>query len=164
MTESRLVIGFDPGTARTGFGAITQYGNRLGLVEYGLISTEPTTDRAERLAQLSRETGALLDRLQPESVAVEQLFFAKNTRTALAVAEGRGVLLARCAQAGIPVSEYTPMQVKQSVSSSGRADKQQVAVMVCRLLGIAEPPQPDDVTDALAIALTHAQWAKYPSP
>jgi crossover junction endodeoxyribonuclease RuvC len=154
----RLILGLDPGTARTGYGLIVRDGATLTMRACGLLETPAGDAAAERLKSLAGQLKQLLELHHPAEVAIEQLFFATNAKTAMQVAEARGVLLAGVAMAGIDPAEYTPLQVKQSVSGNGQADKIQVATMVCRLLNLKEAPKPDDVTDALAIALCHAQW------
>ncbi len=154
----RTVLGFDPGTARTGFGLIRREGTKVHLVRCGLIETDKTDAAEQRLVTLRNQIKELLATERPDEVAVEKLFFATNAKTAMAVAEARGVILLTIADAGYRIAEYTPLQVKQSVTGHGQADKRQVATMVCRQLGLATAPKPDDVTDALAIALCHAFW------
>ncbi len=127
------------------------------MKDCGLITTPAGEPAERRLAQLAMSLEKVLAETRPDAVAVERLFFATNTTTALAVAEARGVILLTCARAGLAVAEYTPLEVKQSVTAYGQADKQQVAGMVCRLLKLASAPKPDDVTDALAIAVCHSQ-------
>jgi crossover junction endodeoxyribonuclease RuvC len=153
---SPRIIGFDPGTARTGYGVIESDGPSLRMVSAGLIETPAGLEPAERLKQLAAEVAKVLADHRPQTAAVERLFFSTNVKTAMSVAEARGVILAECARAGLPVGEYTPPQVKQSVSASGGADKGQVARMVTRLLNLKETPKPDDVTDALAVAICHS--------
>lgn len=158
--RAQRVLGFDPGTARTGYGLVERRQGVLTMINCGLIETSADQAQAERLEQLAKRTEKLLAALRPDSVATEKLFYATNAKTAMKVAEARGVILAACAAAGFSVAEYTPLQVKQSVTSYGQADKKQVATMVIKLLRLPVPPKPDDVTDALAIAITHEQWAQ----
>lgn len=150
------IIGIDPGTAIMGFGVITVEGQSLSVVSYGAIRTCPERVTAERLLDIHTELKHLIRKYQPDSMAVEQLFFNKNTRTAMTVGQARGVALLAGAEAGIPVYEYTPLQVKQAVTGEGRADKRQVGYMVRLLLRLKETPRPDDVSDALAVAICHA--------
>lgn len=149
------ILGIDPGTARTGYGVVDRDGSSLNHVASGLISTPAGEDPAKRLAMLTEQLSEVLDTHQPEVVAVEKLFFSSNVSTAMRVAEARGVLIATCATAKLPVVEYTPPQIKQTVSGYGGAGKTQVTTMVVKLLGLKEAPKPDDVADALAIALCH---------
>jgi crossover junction endodeoxyribonuclease RuvC len=151
-----LVIGIDPGTASTGYGVVrqTQEGE-LDVVEFGVISTTPDEPMPQRLQKLFVELQELLAKHQPESGAVERLFFQRNVKTAISVGQARGVVLLSLAEAGIPVDEYAPMEIKQAIIGYGGADKQQVQDMVKALLGMAERPHPDDAADALAVAICH---------
>ncbi|AGA69950.1 Holliday junction endonuclease RuvC [Desulfitobacterium dichloroeliminans LMG P-21439] len=151
-----LILGIDPGTAIMGYGLIEKKGSRLLAVDYGCWRTPAHTPMTERLLMLYNDIAACIKNHQPNFVAVEELFFNRNTTTAISVGQARGVILLAAAQAGIPVSEYTPLQVKQSVTGYGRADKQQIQQMVKALLGLPEIPKPDDTADALAIAICHA--------
>lgn len=153
---SRLIVGLDPGSALLGFGVIRQAGGSLTAVDYGAISTPKGVAAAQRLELLYTQLRELLDRVHPDSAAVESLFFNVNVRTALAVGQARGVALLACAQAGCRVCEYTPQQVKQGVVGYGRAEKGQVQEMVRLLLRLDERPRPDDAADALAVAICHA--------
>ena len=155
-----LVLGVDPGTAITGFGVVRQVGSRLSAVDYGAIRTAAGLAPTERLHQIFTDVTELLSLHRPDCLAVEKLFFNRNTTTALAVGQARGVVLLAAAQRGIPVREYTPQEVKQAVTGQGRAGKGQVGYMVTALLGLPEVPQPDDVSDALAIALCHLSRRK----
>jgi crossover junction endodeoxyribonuclease RuvC len=152
----RRIVAFDPGTARTGYGIIETEGNRLTAVGHGLIETPAGESAAHRLDLLATKVERVLAEAGAAEAAVERLFFATNTTTAMAVAEARGVIMLACARAKLPTSEYTPLQVKQSVAAYGQAGKQQVAAMVVRLLNLKETPKPDDVTDALAVAICHS--------
>lgn len=161
------ILGVDPGTAVTGYGVIDE-GPRGGVVAvaYGVIQTAAGESVASRLADIYRRMAGLIAEYQPDWLAIEELFFNKNVRTALSVGQARGVTLLAAAQAGLPVAEYTPLQVKQAISNYGRASKQQMQRMVQIILGLAEIPQPDDAADALAVALCHAQvyrWQKVTS-
>jgi crossover junction endodeoxyribonuclease RuvC len=150
------VLGIDPGIAIMGFGFIDQLGHRLVPVQFGSIETEAGTRTEERLRQIYEASCTLLDRYQPDAIAVEKLFFNKNVTNAFSVGQARGVLLLAAAQRGLPVGEYTPMQVKQAVAGYGGADKKQVQDMVRRMLRLQAAPKPDDVADALAVAICHA--------
>ncbi|MGI6036682.1 MAG: crossover junction endodeoxyribonuclease RuvC [Limnochordia bacterium] len=151
-----VILGIDPGTALTGYGVVASDQRKLHPLTYGVIRTRADLDQAQRLRQIYDALEALIDKYHPGVVVVEQLFFNKNIRSALAVGQARGVAILAGAQAGLPVEEYTPLQVKQALTGQGRADKEQVAYMVKILLGLRETPKPDDVTDALAVAITHA--------
>lgn len=150
------ILGLDPGIARTGFGVLDADGPRLVHRGHGCMVTPARTPHPERLALLAAKTRAVLKRYQPDTAAVERLFFTKNATTAMAVGEARGVVMAVCAEAGIPVVEYTPSAVKGAVAAYGRADKRQVQTMVKLLLKLPTVPKPDDAADALAVALTAA--------
>ncbi len=150
------IIGIDPGTAIMGFGVIDITKSVLSVVSYGAIRTYTDRTTAERLLDIHTELRHLMGKYCPDAMAVEQLFFNKNTTTAMTVGQARGVALLTAAEAEIPVYEYTPLQVKQSVTGEGRADKNQVGYMVRLLLRLDETPRPDDVSDALAVAICHA--------
>ncbi len=152
-----LVIGIDPGTATTGYGLVREAEDgSLSVLEYGVILTSAGLPMPERLLDLHRQLREILLLHRPQSGAVEKLFFQKNVRTALTVGQARGVALLAMAEAGLPISEYTPLQVKQAVTGYGGADKNQVQQMVRALLNLPEIPQPDDAADALAVAICHA--------
>lgn len=150
------ILGIDPGTAICGFGLVDWEGNRLRPVAYGAIRTAPDRPLAQRLALIYDELQQLLHKYRPERIGVEQLFFNRNVTTAMAVGQARGVVLLAAAQAQLAVEEYTPSQIKQAVTGYGKADKGQVTGMTVRLLGLAQAPKPDDVADALAIAICTA--------
>lgn len=153
-----LVLGIDPGSAITGFGVIKATGNKLEAVDYGCIRTAPSLPLEERLNIIFREVKLLIEKHNPDFFAVEELFFNKNVRTALTVGQARGVILLAGAQSNLAVHEYTPLQVKQAVVGYGRADKSQIQFMVKTILGLSEVPKPDDVADALAIAICHTHF------
>lgn len=159
-TRPKLVLGIDPGTARCGYGLIVSSARTLAAKAYGVIETPAGDGRAERLARLQRSLERLLSRYKPQVVAVEELYFSKNVKTAMAVAEARGVVLAASARVNIPVIAISPGTIKQSLTSFGRASKQQVGKMVAHVLGLPKPPRPDDVADALACAITCAWRAR----
>lgn len=148
-------LGIDPGTATTGFGVVDETDNKLTLVDYGCIKTSPKNGMPDRLKLISSELKKVINKFKPEIIAVEQLFFAANSKTAIKVGEARGVILLTAAQAGVKVSEYTPLQVKQALTGYGKADKKQIQYMVKNLLKCMETPKPDDAADALAIAICH---------
>lgn len=151
-----LVMGIDPGIAITGYSLVRKGRQGSGLAEaYGCLRTPAHTELSTRLLLLHRELSALLEQHHPDVLAVEELFFNRNTTTAFPVAQARGVVLLAAAQHGLPVVEYTPLQVKQAVVGYGRAEKQQVQQMVKVLLNLPSLPKPDDVADALAIAICH---------
>jgi crossover junction endodeoxyribonuclease RuvC len=154
-----LILGIDPGTAIMGYGLIEKKGNRLFPLTYSCWRTPAHTPMPERLLTLYTELQSFIQSYRPHQIAVEELFFNRNTTTAITVAQARGMALLAGAQAGIPVFEYTPLQVKQAVAGYGKADKQQIQQMVRALLGLQEVPKPDDTADALAIAICHAHSA-----
>lgn len=152
-----LILGIDPGLTRTGIGLISiSQRNDPELLHYEVIDSTAVSSTSSRLIFLFDRLSALIETYQPTESAMEKLFFQRNITTALAVSEARGVATLCLARFGLPISEYTPNEVKQSVSGSGRADKKQVQSMVQLLLGMNEVPQPDDAADALAVALCHA--------
>lgn len=150
-----LVLGIDPGTALIGFGLVSKEGGRLTAVEHGVIRTPAGTEFASRLVQISKRVKELLERYQPDAVAVEELFFHRNAKTFSSVSQARGALILTVAQCGIKVFEYTPLQVKQAVVGYGKAEKDQVQKMVKSILKMETVPRPDDAADALAIAICH---------
>ncbi len=156
-----LILGVDPGTATTGYGLIEEKAGKLKMVDYGVIITEPKQPLEDRLEKLYDELGDIIDEYSPEEVAVEELFFSNNAKTAIAVGQARGVILLVAKKAGLIVSEYTPNQVKNGICGYGGADKKQVQKMVQMILGLKETPQPDDAADALAIAICHSSSRKY---
>jgi crossover junction endodeoxyribonuclease RuvC len=156
-----LVIGIDPGTAITGFGVIDEHPDKtLHLVDCGAIRTSAKIPTDERLKILHEKLSAILQTHQPDCAAVEKLYFQRNVRTALQVGQARGVIMLALSQSAIPVYEYNPMDVKLAVTGYGMAEKVQVQQMVKVLLCLSEIPKPDDVADALAIAICHAHSAK----
>ncbi len=150
------ILGLDPGIAIVGFGVVEADRGEFRPMTYGAIRTEAGLPLSERLEIIYNDLGQLLDAVSPEAVAIEELFFNTNITTGISVAHGRGILLLACRQKGLPVYEYTPLQVKQGVVGYGRAEKRQVMEMTMRLLHLREIPRPDDAADALAIALCHA--------
>ncbi len=154
-----IILGIDPGIATVGFGVIEASGSRQSLIRCGVIRTDAGLRLASRLDQIYRDAGSLLDTFKPDAVAIEELFFNTNLKTGISVAHGRGVLVLAGEERGIPMYEYTPLQVKQTVAGYGRAEKKQVMEMVRRLLLMDAVPKPDDAADALAIAICHARTA-----
>lgn len=155
-SEVMLIVGVDPGTAITGYGIVDYRGNKFQPVRYDCIKTSSKLPLSERLRLIYTEINEVLRSYKPEHFAVEALFFNKNTRTAMAVGQARGVVLLAAANRGLEVNEYTPLQVKQAVVGNGKAEKGQVQFMVKRLLNLPEVPRPDDVADALAVGICHA--------
>jgi crossover junction endodeoxyribonuclease RuvC len=149
------VFGIDPGSARTGYGCVQSDGTRHRLIACGAISVPSRNSFPEKLQIIHAELATLLARHRPDCVVIENLFHAVNARSALKLGHARGVAMLAAVQAGMPVFEYTPAEVKQSVVGYGRAEKRQVQSMVQLLLGLSEPPAPYDASDALAIAVCH---------
>jgi len=154
------IIGIDPGIAITGYGIIDKSASSFRPVAYGKVTTEAGLDSCQRLVDIYRELTSIFEEYKPQCAAVEELFFNKNAKTAIIVGEARGVAILAAANAGLDIYEYTPLQVKQAVVGYGRAQKRQVQTMVKLLLGLSEIPKPDDVADALAVALCHGSSYK----
>ena len=153
------ILGIDPGVATVGFGVIDAERGKQRFVSCGVITTPAGTPLSSRLDRIYADLGELITTFNPDAAAVEELFFNTNITTGISVAEGRGVILLACFHAGVPIYEYTPLQVKQAVVGYGRAIKAQVMDMTKRLLNLKEIPKPDDTADALAIAICHAHAA-----
>ncbi|HHW31670.1 MAG TPA: crossover junction endodeoxyribonuclease RuvC [Clostridiaceae bacterium] len=151
-----IIMGIDPGFAITGYGILKYTGNRFSLIKYGVITTEASEKFADRLKLLSEGIKVLISEHKPDAICIEELFFNKNIKTAIAAAHGRGVVLLSAAESGAKVFEYTPLQVKQAVVGYGHADKTQVQQMVRIILNLQDIPKPDDAADALAVAICHA--------
>jgi crossover junction endodeoxyribonuclease RuvC len=154
-----VILGIDPGTANTGYGVVARQGGRMVALDGGVIKTAPASGAAARLAVIHAHVAELLDEHRPEAVAVEELYFGANARSAFAVGQARGVVLLAAGQRGIPCWSYTPQQIKGAVCGSGRAAKDQVQRMVQALLGLDGLPRPDHAADALAVAICHANRA-----
>lgn len=155
-----ITLGIDPGTARLGYGVVDSAGEARALA-YGVVESRRGVPMAERLVVLFEGVQALIAEHRPESLAVEQLFFARNVTNALSVGQARGVVLLAGARAGLTIAEYTPAEVKQAVTGYGKADKPQMQEMVRLILRLDRVPTPDDAADALAVALCHAQTAPF---
>lgn len=156
--SGRVILGLDPGSGRTGWGAVRQVGDEVEFVECGCLSTDPKGTREERLLDLHNQLSALFQRIQPEVAAVEELFFSRNVTTALSVGEARGVILLAAAQARVTVTSYNPMTVKEAVAGAGRAGKPEMTQAVMFTLNLTKKPRPDDAADGLALALCHLIW------
>ena len=154
-----IVLGIDPGLANTGYGVVQSTAGRLVALDGGVIETRASSSQERRLADMHAAVDALLAEHEPDAVALEELYFGQNVKTAFAVGHGRGVAMLAAGQRGIECTSYTPQQVKAAVCGNGRADKEQVARMVQALLGLAAPPGPDHAADALAVAICHANRA-----
>ena len=156
-----IILGFDPGIATLGYGVIkTEKGKKPQMLDYGIVSTPKEENIAVRLAMLEKGVRQILDKYKPDEIAIEELFFAKNVNTGIAVAHARGVVLLTCIKECGKIFEYTPLQIKQALTGYGRAEKPQIQAMVKMFLNLKAVPKPDDAADALAVALTHAQTNK----
>ena len=154
------ILGIDPGLAIVGWGIVERLnGMTFRPIAYGSINTPAHTSLSSRLALIYKNIHHIIEKYQPDEMAIEELFFTNNQTTGIAVAEARGVILLAAEEHGIPIAEYTPPQVKQAVVGYGGAEKKQVIAMVTSLLRLPAPPKPDDTADAIAIALCHAQSA-----
>lgn len=151
-----IILGIDPGYAIVGIGVIEYKGNKFRPLEYNAITTDAHTLTSQRLKIIYDEINLFLDKYKPDAIAIEELFFNSNQKTAIAVAQARGVLITAVTNKGIPIFEYTPLQIKQAVTGYGRADKSQIQQMVKMLLNLNAIPKPDDAADALAVAICHA--------
>ena len=152
-----IILGIDPGYAIVGWGVLEYSGTRFRTLGYGSIQTPAGMPMIERLERIHLGMNEIIDKYKPEQMAVEELFFNTNSKTAIVVAEARGIILLSARLKGIEIAEYTPLQVKQSVVGYGRAEKKQVIAMVTTLLNLSKPPKPDDTADAVAIAICHSQ-------
>jgi crossover junction endodeoxyribonuclease RuvC len=156
--EELVIMGVDPGSAVTGFGLIkTTQGEEVTLLDYGTIKANRELRQEEKLKKIHDGLLRVMKKLNPDEFAIEEAFYAKNAKTAMVMGQVRGVAILASAQAGIPVAEYSPREIKQSVAGSGGASKSQVQFMVKNLLQLKKPPEPEDAADALAVALCHAQ-------
>ena len=151
------VLGIDPGYAIVGWGVVEYISNRFAPIGYGAVITEKDTPFEQRLVEIYESVFDICKRYQPEALSIEKLYYQHNQTTVIGVAEARGVILLAAAQAGLPIYEYTPMQVKQAVVGYGGADKHQVMEMTRRILKMEKVARPDDAADAIAIALCHAR-------
>jgi crossover junction endodeoxyribonuclease RuvC len=151
-----VVLGIDPGTAHTGYGVVLSRGQSLAALDGGVLDTRPAQPLERRLADIHARVCDLISEHRPDALAVEELYFGRNVRTAFAVGQARGVVLLSAGMAGIPCFAYTPQQVKQAVCGSGGAPKEQVQRMVATLLSLPEPPDDDHAADALAVAICHS--------
>jgi crossover junction endodeoxyribonuclease RuvC len=154
-----IVLGIDPGLASTGYGVVARREGKLAALDGGVIETRAGAPHERRLADIHEAIDELLVSHEPNTVALEELYFGQNVRTAFAVGHARGVVMLAAGQRGLPCASYTPQQIKSAVCANGRAGKDQVARMVKTLLGLAEEPRPDHAADALAVAMCHANCA-----
>lgn len=155
------VLGFDPGTATTGYGIVEGKGNRLTHIAHGVITTSPKDHYAQRLQQIYDQAVSLIEQHQPQAIAIEELFFTKNITTGIPVAQARGVLSLAAIQSGLPIGEYSPREMKLAVAGYGKADKKQVQEMIKMLLNLDALPKPDDAADALGIAICQIHTGQY---
>lgn len=156
-----VILGIDPGTAITGYGIVSNKSGNLEMIDFGCINTSPKTIMPDRLVEIHSGMNRIINKYKPDVVACEELFFFKNLKTAITVAQARGVVLTSARLGKIPVAEYTPLQVKQAISGYGRADKKQMQKMVKVILNLDIIPEPDDAADALAVAICHASSEKF---
>ena len=157
----KRILGIDPGYAIVGFGVLDYDGVKFTPLEYGAVLTEAGTPFPERLRAIHEDIEFIFDKFRPDSMAIERLYFTSNQKTAIDVAQARGVTVLSAAKRNVPVFEYTPLQVKQAVVGYGKAEKRQVMEMTQRILGLAQIPKPDDAADALAIAICHAHCTRF---
>lgn len=150
------ILGIDPGIAIMGYGLIDMVGNRLKVVEYGVVTTSSKTKTPERLDILYNNLDEIINQFNPDEFAVEELFFNQNVKTAITVGHARGVQILCAQKNSLPIYEYTPLQIKQAMTGYGRANKKQIQETVTKLLNLNEIPKPDDAADALAVAMCHA--------
>lgn len=158
-----IIFGMDPGYATSGYGVISYIGNKFELITYGTVETESKLDFPLRLKIIYDSYIKLIETYKPDAVAIEELFFNNNIKTAIAVGQARGVHLLAAVNAGVPLYEYTPLQIKQGIVGYGRAQKRQVQEMVKLFLNMDKIPKPDDAADGLAVAICHAHSLKYAS-
>jgi len=151
-----IILGIDPGLAIVGWGVIEYKGNKFKVLGFGSVQTPSSMKTEDRLVEIFEDINDIIKKYKPDCMAVEELFWNTNQTTGIRVSEARGVILLCAAKLGIPIYEYTPLQVKQAVVGYGRAEKKQVISMVTMLLKLEKPPKPDDTADALAIAVCHA--------
>ncbi len=159
-TKKTIIIGIDPGLADTGFGIIEKKGNKLNLVDYGCIKTSPKETPEKRLLEIHDQLIYQIKKHKPDIISVEKLFFCKNVKTALAVGQARGIIIMVAGKCLIKTVEYTPLQIKQALTSYGRASKEQIQQMVKTVLSLKQIPKPDDAADALAAAICCAHSCK----
>lgn len=161
IKDTMRILGIDPGVGRLGWGIVETVPHQMKTTHFGCIETKPNSEISGRLYALYDEVCRIIDEYQPEVMAIEDLFFAKNAKTAFSVGQARGVILLAGSQKNLAIFSYTPLQVKSTVAGYGKADKKQVGQMVKLTLRLPKVPTPDDTADALAIALTHAFTQKY---
>lgn len=158
--RSKIILGIDPGYAIMGWGVIRAAGNVNICLGYGVIETHASEEMGQRLAIINRELAKIIEQYKPDDIAIEELFFGKNSKTAIKVAHARGIVLMRAVEHTGRIFEYKPSQIKQAIVGVGNADKNQIQFMVQKILGLHTKPKPDDAADALAIALTHGAFSR----
>jgi crossover junction endodeoxyribonuclease RuvC len=155
------IIGIDPGYAILGYGVVDSAPNKYSLVECGVLTTDKDASMPERLKRIYSMLMEVIAEFEPETAAVEELYFNSNAKTAIKVGEARGAAILACANSGLPVYEYTPLQIKQALAGYGRADKRQMQEIVRRVCGLKDVPKPDDAADAVAAAICHGNSAVF---
>ena len=153
------ILGIDPGYAILGYGIIDMKGNHFSVCGYGAVTTDATMEMPDRLKHLYAQIMDIIREYEPDVVSIEELFFNTNSKTAILVGQARGVIILACANSGVEIREYTPLQIKQGLVGYGRAEKKQVQAMVKAILNLSEVPKPDDTADALAAAICHGHCA-----
>ena len=156
-----IILGIDPGLATVGFGVISSENGNVKAIDYGVILTPKEARLPDRLKMIEEALKRLISKYSPDEIAMEELFFNNNQKTAINVAQARGVTLLTCVKHTEKLYEYTPLQIKQALTGYGRADKRQIQAMVTRLLNLKKTPRPDDAADALAVALTHSNTSRF---
>ncbi|MEK7096618.1 MAG: crossover junction endodeoxyribonuclease RuvC [Patescibacteria group bacterium] len=154
--ESKIILGIDPGTNIIGWGVVKKEGSKFIALKFGCVNVKSKTDPGDGLLLIYEAISDIIKNEKPSEMAIERLFFFRNQKTVMSVAEARGVVILSAKKNKIPVFEYTPLQIKQAVSGYGRADKKQIQEMIKLTFGLKESPKPDDVADALAVAVCHA--------
>lgn len=160
-SKNKIILGIDPGLATTGYGIIIKRDGDFLVVNYGTIDTAPDEKFADRLEKIHNELNKIIKKYKPEILAIEDLFFFKNLKTAIKVAEARGVILMTGIENNLKIKEFTPLQIKQALTGYGRADKNQIQQMIKIILKLKDTPKPDDAADAIAIAICSANSNKY---
>jgi crossover junction endodeoxyribonuclease RuvC len=155
------ILGIDPGYAILGYGVVDMQSNRFSLVECGVVTTEADMEMPARLKYIYAQLMEIIAAFEPEVAAVEELFFNSNAKTAIKVGEARGAAILSCANSGLPIYEYTPLQIKQAIVGYGRAEKEQMQAVVKSILNLKETPKPDDAADAVAAAICHGNSAGF---
>lgn len=159
-SKKQIVLGIDPGLATTGWGVLEIDSQKTKAVDWGIISTQKTTEFPKRLLEIDQDLKKIIKKYKPDVSVVEELFFCNNAKTAFLVGQARGVIIMNLSQANIPIIELTPLQVKQSIVGYGKADKSQIQKMMKMVLGLKDIPRPDDAADALALAITGCNHKK----